>query len=119
MTRQGLEYPTPPPNAQASSDFRTGLRKYRTAECPPAPAPLVTHLDWLSIAGPQEAVIICFNAKGHEWTRGDVPPIPARCDTLSVLGKKGEKRQVRSMLETPVPVSPKRTTGQGREWTRT
>lgn len=77
------------------------------AHGPPVRAPL-PHLDRLSVAGPQQALVICLNAEGHEGSGGDVPPVPTRCHALSALEKQGERRQVRSMLGTLTPGSMKR-----------
>lgn len=58
-----------------------------------APALGAAHLDRLPVAGPQEALIVRFDAKGHEGSRGDVPPVPSRCYALPALGKQGERRR--------------------------
>lgn len=54
---------------------------------PPAPTP-ATHLDRLSVAGPQEALVVRFDTEGHEGPRSDVPPIPTRSHALPSLRKQ-------------------------------
>lgn len=70
-----------------------------------ASAPGAAHFDRLPVAGPQEALIVCFDAKSHEGSRGDVPPVPSCCHALPALGKQGERRQMRLIQ---APGSPKR-----------
>lgn len=65
-----------------------------------APAPGATHFDRLPVAGPQEVLIVRFDAKSHEGPRGDVPPVPSCCHALPALGKQGERRWMRS-IQTP------------------
>lgn len=129
--RLRVRHPHTPPHPELASGgqaytsilalgSREGAHKGRgLANSPPAPAPPASNLDRLTVAGLQEGLVVRFDAEGHEGPCDDVPPVPARCYTLPALGNQGERRRVRSMLGTPTPGPPKRSSSQGREWTRT